>query len=222
MMTILTSKKTLMRILVVLVLILVTWGAFVAYQGLKESSIFGSGTGADDSSGEEVAKDPAKETEAANVQDPKAPEIQGTQGTSAREGNAQDSSLEAVLGEALDISNAGDQEFFINYRLDRERVRGQQVELLRTVIDDADSDPAIRKEAQNKLLKISDSMDQELQLEALIKAKGFAEAALFVQQESATAILRKEGMSDFEVSTVADIISQVTGHNLENIVVIPK
>ena len=221
-MTILTSKKTLMRILVVLVLILVTWGAFVAYQGLKESSIFGSGTGADDSSGEEVAKDPAKETEAANVQDPKAPEIQGTQGTSAREGNAQDSSLEAVLGEALDISNAGDQEFFINYRLDRERVRGQQVELLRTVIDDADSDPAIRKEAQNKLLKISDSMDQELQLEALIKAKGFAEAALFVQQESATAILRKEGMSDFEVSTVADIISQVTGHNLENIVVIPK
>lgn len=215
-MTIFTSKKTLMRIMVVLVLILVSWGAFVAYQGLRDSSIFGTERGAVD------AEDRAKETEAKNVKDPETRGTQRTQSTPVQEDDARDSSSEAVLGEAYDISKAGDQDFFINYRLDRERVRGQQVELLRSVIDDANSDPAIRKEAQNKLLKISDSMDQELQLEALIKAKGFAEAALFVQQESATVILRKEGMSDFEVSTVADIISQVTGHDLENIVVIPK
>ena len=127
----------------------------------------------------------------------------------------------AVPSDSLPFETASDG-FFANYRLDRNRVRSQQIELLQSVIDDPNSDAATRQEAQNKMIGISDSMDQELQLEVLIKAKGFTEAALFIQPESATAILEKENLSEAEVTTVADIISRVTGHNLEDIIVIPK
>jgi stage III sporulation protein AH len=117
---------------------------------------------------------------------------------------------------------SSDDDFFANYRLDRERVRGHQVELLQEVINDPNSDAGMRKEAQDRLIQISERMDKELQLEALIKAKGFTEAALFIQPESATAILEKDGMAESDVAVVADMISRVTGYKLEDIVVIPK
>ena len=60
------------------------------------------------------------------------------------------------------------------------------------MVNDPNSDAATRKEAQDKLIQISESMDKELQLEALIKAKGFKEAALFIQPDSATAIWKRE------------------------------
>lgn len=148
-------------------------------------------------------------------------------GVGALTGEKQDEPLEPSAAktsgeESLDIGLDRAEDFFVNYRLDRERVRGQQVELLQGVVEDPNSDAAMRKEAQNKLIKLSDNMDKELQLETLIKAKGFNDAALFIQPETATAILEKEGLTEGEVASVADIISRVTGHNLEDIVVIPK
>lgn len=135
--------------------------------------------------------------------------------------------------EKLQIAKPGDQEnnigsedreddFFANYRLERDRVRGQQVEMLNSVVADANSDAATRKEAQQKLMEIAENMDRELQLENLIKAKGYNEAAMFIQPGSATAILKKESLAEEDVNSVADIISRVTGYNLEDIVVIPK
>lgn len=113
-------------------------------------------------------------------------------------------------------------DFFTNYRLERERVRAQQVEMLNSVIADPNSAAEVRKNAQEKLIGITENMEQELQLENLIMAKGFREAAMFIQSGSATAILNKEGLVEDDVAMIADIISRVTGYNLEDIVVIPK
>lgn len=209
-MTIFTSKKTMTIILVALVLIVIALGVLGVYRGFKDASVTGDIRGSSGESVEVQAADTEISTDATN------------EGVLNKEENSTDSELQNVLSDKPDVAGIGDQDFFINYRLDRERVRGQQVELLQSVIGDANSDTAVRTQAQSKLLRISDSMDQELQLEALVKAKGFTEAALFVQEKSATAVLKKKGMSDHEVSTVADIISQVTGIKLENIVVIPK
>ena len=130
------------------------------------------------------------------------------------------------IGSLSQENNAGgtsrEDDFFADYRLERERVRAQQVEMLNSLIADPNSSAATRQDAQKKLMDITESMERELQLENLIKAKGYTEAAMFIQSGSATAILKKEGMMEEDVAVAADIISRVTGYNLENIVVIPK
>lgn len=130
--------------------------------------------------------------------------------------------IDVEVKEDLNGGTSQKDDFFANYRLERERVRAQMVEMLNSVISDPNSDAASRKDAQKKLMDISDHMERELQLENLIKAKGYDEAAMFIQSGSATAILKKDGMMEEDVSAVADIISRVTGYNLEDIVVIPK
>lgn len=132
------------------------------------------------------------------------------------------SGLEALIEDDTSGRTTSKDDFFTNYRLERERVRAQQVEMLNSVIADPNSAAEVRKNAQEKLIDITENMEHELQLENLIMAKGFSEAAMFIQSGSATAILKKEGLAEDDVSVVADIISRVTGYNLEDIVVIPK
>lgn len=205
-MTIFTSKRTLLVLLVCLFIaasLFITW---ISQPKIEELP-------ADTQS--EILTNSEAETEEAGQK------VKGKENTNS---DAADLLLptQPVAGHVKEPVTETNEDFFANYRLDRERVRGQQVELLQGVINDPNSDAAIRKEAQNKLIQISESIDQELQLEALIKAKGFTEAALFIQPDSATAILIKDGMAESDVTVVADIISRVTGHNLEDIVVIPK
>lgn len=150
------------------------------------------------------------------------PDVDSLLPESKKENYDSPSTETVVAPTEVTFSEAASEGFFANYRLDRNRVRGQQVELLQSMVENPNTDAANRKEAQNKMIGISDSMDQELQLEVLIKAKGFTEAAFFIQPESTTAVLEKENLSEAEVTTVADIISQVTGHDLEDIIVIPK
>jgi len=201
-MTIFTNKRTLVLLLATLVALFLIFGFYSLFSSLHLPNIGfpfqpGSVEDSEVSAGVDVAEKSAKTGE-------------------DTPGNV--SKTAAIENSAFNLN----EDFFATYRMDRDRVRGQQVELLQSVVDDPNSDAAMRKEAQARLLEISKSMDQELQLEALIKAKGFSEAAIFIQPKSATAILEKENLSEVEVTAVADIISRVTGHNLEDIVVIPR
>jgi len=129
---------------------------------------------------------------------------------------------EILKNKAEGIKKADGREFFVEYRMERERVRGQQIELLQKIVDDPDSDPEMRKEAQKRLIELTENMEKELQLESLIKAKGYEEAALFIQPDSATVIIKKEEIKEEDATKIADIVSKVTGYGLSNIVVIPK
>lgn len=204
-MTIFTSRRTIFIFIVAVLSIMVAAGGFII--GLPP---FSSGEGL-------FTEEMGKEQENAG----KSNEDNLAEKTEQENQGPASSSQPVAATDTASVINLKD-EFFTNYRLDRSRVRGQQVELLQSVIADSNSDVSVRKDAQKKLMDISDSMDCEMQLEALIKAKGFTDAALFIQPESVTAILEKEGMDEAEVTAVADMISRVTGHDLEDIVVIPK
>jgi len=122
-----------------------------------------------------------------------------------------------------DIQNKDTEEFFINYRMERDRIRGQQMELLQKIISDPNSDVQMKKEAQRKLIQLTENMEKEMQLESLIKAKGFKEAVLFIQPGSATVIIKKDGeLTEEDAAKVADMVSKVTGFDYSDIVVVPK
>lgn len=106
--------------------------------------------------------------------------------------------------------------FFVSFRNDRETTREQEIAYLDAVITQgADADTLA--DAQQQKLAIVDSMEKELTIESLIKAKGFHDAAVTLHKGSINVILEAETLSDEQVAQVLDIIIRETGESADNV-----
>ena len=131
---------------------------------------------------------------------------------------------EQAVSKSRDIGSAGEDavaasaaaNFFVSFRNDRETTREQEIAYLDAVITQgADADTLA--DAQQQKLAIVDSMEKELTIESLIKAKGFSDAAVTLHKGSVNVILAAETLSDEQVAQVLDIILRETGESADNV-----
>lgn len=105
----------------------------------------------------------------------------------------------------------GQADFFVDFRLDRERARSEQLETLRELINNKQVPEDSRKAAAEQWLAITKRIGKELELEGLVKAKGFADCIIFLQDSQCTAVVKAEKLSRADVAQVGDIIIRGTG-----------
>lgn len=130
---------------------------------------------------------------------------------------------EDKTAEGKDQKAAGESsDFFVEYRLERERTRGQRVEWLREVINNNNSAPETRQKAQEHLMVISRNMAKEVELENLIRAKGFKDAAVLVDDRAVTVIVAAKSLSGGEAAGITELVSRGTGVDPQNVVIITK
>lgn len=151
--------------------------------------------------------------------DLQAPSSPGVQVNTPNTGNVNivDNVQEPALNEALN-----ELDFFIDYRLERDRTRGQQVEWLREVINNPGTVDETRQKAQEQLMAISHSMEKESELENLIRAKGFDDAVVIVDEHTATAVVSAGNMNSGEVTAITELVSRSTGMDPQKIAIISK
>jgi len=116
---------------------------------------------------------------------------------------------------------ANSPDFFIEYRLEREKIRSERSDLLRESIKQAQSDDA-RTHAQDIVLKMIMEKQKETEMESLIKARGFTDSLVFIRDDSVNAIIKSNSLSREEVIQIADVISRVSGVKIENISISAK
>jgi stage III sporulation protein AH len=85
---------------------------------------------------------------------------------------------EIILENEESITFSGLDDYFVNYRIEREKMRSQQVEILREIVENPNSAVDVRKDAQKKMLNLTEKMENELKLENLIKAKNYKDAVV--------------------------------------------
>jgi len=112
--------------------------------------------------------------------------------------------------------------FFVEYRLERDRTRSQQIDLLREIVNNSHSSDEIRNEAQTRLLAISQAIDTEMKLENLIRAEDFKDAVVFVEEKSVTIIIQAPVLTQPDREKLTAITARVTGINADNIAVFAK
>ncbi|GAB4266900.1 SpoIIIAH-like family protein [Thermincola ferriacetica] len=100
-------------------------------------------------------------------------------------------------------------QFFIEYRMQRDRARGQQIDLLREIVNNANSTEDVRKEAQRRLLQISQLLEKEMEIENMIRAKGFKDAVVFLQDKSATVIVQTTKLAPEEEDKIKGIVNRI-------------
>lgn len=113
-------------------------------------------------------------------------------------------------------------DFYAEYRIERDRLRSERTDLLREAAKNGKIDDNLRQKAQDAIIKITLDRQKELEMENLIKAKGFSDALIFIRENSVNAIIKTNILSKEEVLQIADIIAKSTGIRPENITISTK
>ncbi|MGI6514202.1 MAG: SpoIIIAH-like family protein [Syntrophomonadaceae bacterium] len=98
--------------------------------------------------------------------------------------------------------------FYPHFRLQREKVRSQQLELLQEIINNPNTDDTSKQSAMNRLLTITNAMEMELKAEGLLKARGFKEGVVIIQDSVASVIVSGPALDEAEEEQIK---SQVAG-----------
>lgn len=126
--------------------------------------------------------------------------------------------------ENLTSGKNGGSEYFVEYRMERERARGMEMETMREVLASPNADEDIRKTAHERLLRLSNSISKEMELESLIRAKGFSDAAVFLDGQTVTVVVQEGGIpaTADDHTGIVEMVSKNTGVEGENIIIITR
>jgi len=116
------------------------------------------------------------------------------------------------IGEATFVDNTNT-DYFLSCKNNRETVRSKAVELLKSIIDNPDSTQEAKDKAQNEIIDISKNIESEGNIENLIKAKGFEEVIVFINDNSVTVTVKSDGLTAPETAKIKDIILEETKNN---------
>ncbi len=116
------------------------------------------------------------------------------------------------------VTNAN---FFSTYRLDRTDTRNQEMLYLDAIIASDSASSEAKATAEQKKQELIATMETELALEGLIKAKGFNDAVVSTSSSAINVIVKSAELTTDEVAQIVDIIQTQTEYNIDNIKIIP-
>ncbi len=136
----------------------------------------------------------------------------------------QGSEESASQGDTLGIEATGDgtTDYFEAFRSDRDSTRAMEIEYLNETIATSASDAETLADAQEAKLVLVNNMEKEFTMESLIKAKGFADAAVMYKQGSVNVVVKAAELAPEQVAQILAIVIDETNESAENIKIIPN
>ena len=127
-----------------------------------------------------------------------------------------------VNSQATPNSTGTEDSYFAEYRMERERMRGKQVEMLRELLNQSSSDKEARQAASLRVVEISADMEREMKAENLIKAQGYEDCVIIIQPESTTVVVAVEHLQLDKEQELTSLVSKVTKSREDQIVIIAR
>ena len=112
--------------------------------------------------------------------------------------------------------------YFSSVQLSRQRSRDEAIEVLQSVVDNASSTAAAKDEALAEIQKLALVMETEANIESLIVAKGFEDCVAVINGDSASIVVKSEGLIASQISQINEIVYQQAGIEPLNIKIIER
>ncbi len=111
--------------------------------------------------------------------------------------------------------------FFASYRNDREATRESEFLYLDAIITSETSSAEAKKAAEEQKLDLVERMEKELQIEALIKSKGFEDAIITMSDTGVNVVVGAAEMTAAQTAQIYDIIESETTFTSFDVKIIP-
>lgn len=112
--------------------------------------------------------------------------------------------------------------FFDEYKMERDRFRSRERELITRIMDDPGVDPEVRKKAQESMLAAIAASRKEFEAENLIKARGYEDAVVFLGEGVASVIVKAPSLDQANARQIGDAVARATGVQLHRISIVER
>lgn len=120
------------------------------------------------------------------------------------------------------IPEATGEDFFAEYRLERTRTRSKNIEMLQQIVADENTSEEARAAASSELVDLSKRTEAEAEAEALIRARGYKDALVFVRGDACDVVVSGPELTRADAEQIGDIVARCLGVDLANITIIER
>ena len=114
------------------------------------------------------------------------------------------------------------QDYFTSTALDRQEARDEALDVLKMVTESNEASEEAKAQAQEKISKIAVDIQNEANIETLVKAKGFEECVAIISDNAVSVIVSAESLQAAEAAQILTIVYEPTGISPVNISIINK
>lgn len=113
-------------------------------------------------------------------------------------------------------------DYFTATALNRQESRDEAIDVLKLVTEDKEASEEAKAEAQAKIAKIATDIQNEANIETLVKAKGFEDCVAIISDDSVSVIVSAETLQASQAAQIFSIVYDTTGVSPENISIINR
>ncbi len=106
--------------------------------------------------------------------------------------------------------------------LSRQKARDEALEVLQSVVDNAETDAETREEAMASIALIAEEIQKEANIESLITAKGFEKCVAVLNGDTASIIVSADTLQPAQIAQINAIVYEQTGITPVGITIINK
>lgn len=108
-------------------------------------------------------------------------------------------------------------EYFAKAKTTRQKARDEATEMIKEILEDTKSTEETKAEAIKQATVIAKNIEQEANIESLIRAKGFTEALAFIQNNEASIVVGPEPLNENLAISIKDIVTSQAGIPMDKI-----
>ncbi|WP_010166290.1 SpoIIIAH-like family protein [Candidatus Epulonipiscium viviparus] len=107
--------------------------------------------------------------------------------------------------------------YFAEEKMIREQQRSTQIEELNEYIANSAIDENSKSKAAQSLLNLQDKIEKENGSESLLRAKGFSDVYVRMDETAVDVIVNRPQLTDAEIAQIEEIVSRTTGYRVSQI-----
>ena len=144
-----------------------------------------------------------------------------TSGSVSSEKNEEKTTNVNNAGAAVFVNSSTDTSYFVQAKLDREQSRAKQKDMLNEMLNNEKATSEQKNEATTAMLQIQKRIEKENAAEDMLKAKGFSEVYVRIDDDTVDVVVDKEKLTDAEIAQIEDTIKRKTGLPADKIRITP-
>lgn len=135
----------------------------------------------------------------------------------AGESTAQKSTeLSSSKESTASVSKSSD-EYFSQAKVNRQQTQDDIAEMTKKILESSEESDTAKAEAVAKAAELATVMEQQTNVESLIKAKGFEECMVFIQNGECSIVVRDSDLTADDALIIKDIATGQTGITVDKI-----
>ena len=133
-----------------------------------------------------------------------------------------DNNMDDNFDDSSTVGGGESEDYFSLTVLNRQQSRDEAIEVLKLVSESDEASEEARAEAEAEIARIALDIQNEANIETLVKAKGFAECVAVISEDSVSVIVGAEELAAAEAAQILTIVYETTGISPEKISIIQR